>query len=478
MEIKEINNMISTDPDLVVKEMKKGRNTPLPDVDKCLNQLEPGRHKINDIAFRPNKTVITTVNGHDVPKIVYVERIAIALQKQIVRTAVTFAFGNDVEYSADITDNDMQRAYDACQSVMYNAKAGTMLKKVAATVCSFKEAAELWFLEEQPGYNRYGFTSKYKLRTALLSPEKGDTLYPYFDEKGDMIAFGREYTIKKDVESMVIIRRFDMYTADIICTFEYNNGGWEVMEGYPKRNTLGKIPVIYANQPEVEWKDVEGLIERLETLLSNFADTNDYHASPKIVVKGQILEWAQKGDSGAVISMDTDADAQYLTWSQAPESVKLEIETLFKMIYSLTQTPDVSFDNVKGIGSVSGVALKLMFMDAHMKAMSKMEVFGDFLQRRISVIMAFLKMMNSGDNAFVAACDNMVVKPKIRPYMIDDESSKTSTLTDAFNGGIMSRRTAVGKLGAVNDVDEEMERIESDLQVTTQNVFGGDEGYR
>ncbi len=76
-------------------------------------------------------------------------------------------------------------------------------------------------------------------------------------------------------------------------------------------------------------------------------------------------------------------------WAQAPESVKLEIETLLRMIYTITQTPDIAFDSVKGIGAVSGVALKLLFMDAHLKVQDKCEVFDDYLQRRLSVIQAF-----------------------------------------------------------------------------------------
>mgnify|MGYP007057868075 FL=1 len=83
-------------------------------------------------------------------------------------------------------------------------------------------------------------------------------------------------------------------------------------------------------QPAVEWEDVQNLIDRLEKLLSNFADTNDYHASPKIFTTGTILGWAKKGESGAVIEGEEGATAQYLSWAQAPESVKLEIETLLR----------------------------------------------------------------------------------------------------------------------------------------------------
>jgi hypothetical protein len=113
-------------------------------------------------------------------------------------------------------------------------------------------------------------------------------------------------------------------------------------------------------------------------LLSNFADTNDYHASPKIFVQGKVIGFTRKGEAGAIIEGENGATAQYLAWQNAPESVKLEIETLLRMIYTITQTPDISFDTVKGIGAISGVALQLLFMDAHLKVQDKSEVFSAY----------------------------------------------------------------------------------------------------
>lgn len=45
-------------------------------------------------------------------------------------------------------------------------------------------------------------------------------------------------------------------------------------------------------------------------------------------------------------------------------------------IYSGSSTPDLSFDNLTGIGNLSGVARKFMTIDATIKASENMEVFG------------------------------------------------------------------------------------------------------
>ncbi|WGU71650.1 hypothetical protein QIU18_00385 [Capnocytophaga canimorsus] len=69
---------------------------------------------------------------------------------------------------------------------------------------------------------------------------------------------------------------------------------YRLLEGFPKKIAIEKIPVVYARQDEFETQDVDSLIDRLELLLSNFADTNDYHASPKIFTTGTINSWSKK----------------------------------------------------------------------------------------------------------------------------------------------------------------------------------------
>ena len=56
-----------------------------------------------------------------------------------------------------------------------------------------------------------------------------------------------------------------------------------------------RLPIIYGRQEETEWEDVQGMIERLETLLSNFADVIDYNANPMIFFKGRLTGFGRKG---------------------------------------------------------------------------------------------------------------------------------------------------------------------------------------
>ena len=207
---------------------------------------------------------------------------------------------------------------------------------------------------------------------------------------------------------------------------------------------------------------MQTLIERLELLLSNFADTNDYHASPKIFCQGKINGFSKKAEQGTILQGDPGSTVQYLTWSQAPESVRLEIDTLLKMIYTISQTPDISFDNVKGIGAISGTALRLLFMDSHLKVQEKSEIFEAYLQRRVNIVLAFLSKMNLKDADFTQKCKNIIITPEIQPYMIEDDTTKIANIAAAKAANIISSETGVSRLNWVKDVTEEIEKINAD----------------
>jgi SPP1 family phage portal protein len=233
-----------------------------------------------------------------------------------------------------------------------------------------------------------------------------------------------------------------------------------VVAGYPRQISIGKIPVIYGHQDQFETEDVDSLIDRLETLLSNFADTNDYHAAPKIFIKGELKGFSKKGESGAIIEGEDGSEAKYLEWSSAPESVKLEIETLLKMTYTITQTPDISFDSVKGLGAISGVALKLLFMDAHLKVQDKKEVFDDYLQRRVNVIKSYIGKFNT---ALEKECEMIEIEPEITPYMLTNEIDEINMwLAANGNKPLVSQKQSVKSANLSQDPEADFEQIQNE----------------
>lgn len=462
----------------VISELKSRRFIPQPDTEQAEKALNPKLHDINNPILRPDKRVkvdadndadsaqkVITTDGEAVNfKTEKVARVALAIQNLIINRAVSFCFGNPPAYNATPVTDKEKMVVSALNKVLYDVKSNSLNRKIGRSIFGFKECAELWYTVDKPN-KRYGFDSKFKLRCTLLSPAFGDTLYPYFDETGDMTAFSRDFSRKDDTGNGV--NYFETYTATEHWLWKNGANGYEVVEGYPREIAIGKIPVVYGHQRKFETEDVDKLIDRLETLLSNFADTNDYHASPKIFVTGDIRGWAKKGESGSVIEGEDGATMQYVSWQSAPEAVKLEIETLLKMIYTITQTPDISFESVKGLGAISGVALKLLFMDAHLKVQDKREIFDDYLQRRVNVILAFISKMNT---SLESECETIEIEPEIVPYMLTNELDELNYwLTANGNKPVISQEESIEKAGISKDVTLTMQKIKE--QTASENSF-------
>lgn len=446
-------------PAQIIAQLKKKRRHPLPNFEMCAASIDPARHPVNDNSpeGRPDKRVVVDDAEDGEPKVrtEKVARVAIALQRLIVNRAVSFVFGQPVKYAASPATDAQNSVYRAFEAVMRDIKEVSHDRRLARSLFAFQDVAEYWYPVQKPS-KAYGFDSRFKLRCRIFGPEYGDTLYPYFDDNGDLIAFSRSFSKYEDA-SDTRLTYFETWTAKAHYMWKAEGGDFALEEGYPQINPIGKIPVVYAHQMRHESADVDNLIARLEKLLSNFADTNDYHSSPKIVVNGHVEGFSRKGETGAVLEVDGDCKPYYLSWNNAPESVKLEINTLLQMIYTITQTPDISFDTVKGIGSVSGIALKMLFLDAHLKVQDKREILDEFLQRRVSIVKSYISKLNI---TLSEACEELTIDPQITPYLIADDATEVNTLIAATGGKpIMSRETAVRTLGMTTDPESELKRL-------------------
>lgn len=478
--MKLIDIINSENPADQINELKSGRTHAAPNVDAANKALDPKMHDIMNPLLRKDKKVrvdvdedadsakkIITTDGEAIAtRTEKVARIAIALQKLIIKRAVSFCFGNPVAYNATPTDESQAMVLHALKRILSDVKTNSLNRRIGRAIFGYKECAELWYPVEKP-HNKYGFPSKFKLRCAIFSPAFGDELFPYFDNSGDMVAFSRSFS-RKDTKG-VLTSYFETYTDEEHWLWQTNGVGAAatLVDGFPKAVAIGKIPVVYGYQPHFETEDVDKLIDRLELLLSNFADTNDYHASPKIFVTGQINGWTKKGESGAVIEGEPGSTMQYVSWANAPEAVKLEIETLLKLIYTITQTPDISFDSVKGLGAVSGIALKLLFMDAHLKVQDKREIFDDFLQRRANILMAYIAQFNT---TLASACDELEVEPEITPYILTNEMDDLAYwMTANGNKAVISQEESIEMAGISGNAALTMQKIKD--QTASENSF-------
>lgn len=437
---------------------------------ESLKQYEPKDHDIMNARKRKNKFV----NTDDGVSEVKVARIPIALQKIIVSRAASFLIGKPIMITAPL-DKDKttdERLLKMVQKTWDDNKLNFKSKKIAKIMMSETECAEIWYSEDVDkdywgDLGKSDGTSLEKMRMKIAHPKAGDTLYPNFDMMGNLVSFGRGYFVTG--ENNQKIERFDLYTEEFIYYTANVQGVWTPIVDTDNpggigvyENTMGKIPVIYYNQEQPEWADVQPAIERLETVLSNFADTNDYFGSPMVLVSGEVVGFAKKGEQGKVLTLKNGAKAEYLTWDGAPEAIKLEIETLFDIIYSMTQTPNITFKEMKGIGPISGVALDTFFIDAQLKARDKQEdTFGECTQRRTNFLKATCLIINDE----LVPSKDLAITNQFGAFKIDNTTEEINNLITATGGkAIMSRQTAMELNPLIIDKEQELERMEEEAK--------------
>lgn len=440
----------------------------------AMKQYKVDDHDINDASIRKDKQITKDTGTFDAEgnpvtqtSTVAVARVAIPFQKLIVERRIGFMLSIPVELElknenvAGDKGNDLVSMIDDIQD---RNKMEYKNKEIARRLMSEMEVAEAWYVVENKLKE-----PKYDLRVSIFSPAQGDTLYPLFDGTGDMIAFGREYKTKSGDKS---IEHLDVSTAEAEYRFVKGDTGWALDKEQtpnPIPNQFQKIMIVYYQQPYPEWNDVQSMIDRLETIISNHADMNDYYGSPMLKVSGEVQGYASKGEQGKIIQLTEGSEADYLALASEPSSIKMELENLQNFIYAMSQTPDITFERLQGVGNLSGVALELMFMDAHMAVHGKEEIFGIGLQRRVNILKnAIGKLI---DTSFADVSEKALIVPKLTPYIPAAFSELLQNLQLSIDAGIMSKETAIKLNPYVKDPESEIDLIEGEENMGAIDLY-------
>lgn len=246
---------------------------------------------------------------------------------------------------------------------------------------------------------------------------------------------------------------------------------WELTSNWVDKGSFAhgfkKMPVIYMYRPEAYCEKIKSLRVRLEKLLSSYADCIDYHFFPILMLFGNVENFSGEFKNRVVELTGEGANAQYLTWSQVPDTIKFEVETLLSQIYGLTNTPRISFDSLKGTGNaVSGVTFDYVFMSTHLNVENLNETVGEFMQRRVNFLVSALGSVNS---TLEAASETIDVDVQMQPYKLEDIKDKIDTAIKAKDGEIWSQQRAITFVGNVDSVLDEIEAIKEELAEKQKN---------
>jgi len=385
-------------------------------------------------------------------------RLPIPYQVFINEIALVFLYGRAVKWmqQSENTEEAFQAFKDMLKSVRFDSKIRQCKRLAGAET----ESAMLFRVFR----NAEG---KPDVQIRVLAKSKGDDIRAMWDQYEKLITAGWGYYLKEDG---VINYHFDVYTSDIIYRCTRANMGWQVVE---ELNPIGKIPFILFNQPK-EWDGVSPMIEREEYIGSRTADVNDYFSDPAIVATADILNSMPEKESESKIYITKEkASVEYLTWDSAPESKKQEIEWLEKHILSKSFTPNIDFDNMKGLTNVSGKALKQMMILADIKAAKHKEIHDELLDRVSSLCKSILG--NVTNYGLKTQCENLIIGHEFQEPFGEDIKDTIDNLVASVENGGMSTETFVELNPLVKNAATELIRLGEESakkQATSTDIFG------
>lgn len=419
-----------------------------------IREYYPSGHKINSPIYYPNKI------KYDEEKQVYVEqkviRVSMPFQYLITAQQLVHLCGNDIHFELP-TPTPTEKEKETLrlfQQGWLEKNMETVFYYFAKSVLVTGDGAVVQYLDKE------------KVKAKVLSFMYGDKIYPHFNSlTGELDLFAREYT-DYDESGKAVTSHVEVWDRTHLTRYRQSLKGVKSavarikeafnLEGYIEisRSPHGfmEIPVAYSRREEGAcWSLVQDCIDKYELAVSHLCQNNMAYAFPIMVLKGdEVNVQANMDGSPKFITMGREDEALFLSAPQSPESFKLQLETLLKMIFlgSFTVTPP----EVKS-GDLPGVAIKLIYSPSMDKAIIDSKEFDDALDKMVRIF-----KYGYGTELGKSSSFNLL-KPFawIEPYVHSNTAELINNLAMGVQNGFISVETASRK--STYDEPDELVRL-------------------
>ena len=404
------------------------------EVDKALEEYNPQTH---EVMRRPNKFR----KGGDA----YIsEKLPRTRQRYINEVELFFLLGNPILWKKEDGDDDAFKLFtDFLKSQRFDAN----MRKAKRLAGSETQSAKLYhiFRDER--------TNEMQVRSVVLARQTGYRLRPLFDQYGNLRAFAYGYTLTERGKS---VQHWDIQTPDFLFYCKKASIGWDVQTF---ENPTKKINCIYYSQPKA-WEGAEPRMKREEMLDSKVADTNNYFADPIASATADVIQsMADPNQIGKLIQLTGNQSRfEYINPPQNSATREAEKQDLNDSILFDTMTPDFSFEKIKGMGTLSGDAIKNAMILGYIKRDNRKEVYEELVDREKNVVIAILKYLHPN---MADKLDKLVISFTFAEPFAQDKQRNWESIAQLYQAGVISLETAVEMLALTDAPEEEIERIKS-----------------
>ena len=138
-----------------------------------------------------------------------------------------------------------------------------------------------------------------------------------------------------------------------------------------------------------------------------------------------------------------------------------------------TFTPDFSFEKMKGLGTLSGVAIRNAMILGYIKRANRLEIYEEMITRYLHLTLKVLTLLYPDKKTLI---EGLKVSFEFSDPFPEDKSAHWNGIVGLYAGGVVSLETAVTMLALTDAPEEEIERIKLaayERQETTEIIQAG-----
>lgn len=402
------------------------------DIDKALKEYNPELH---DVCNRANKY------REDKSEPYITEKLPRTRERYINEVELFFLLGEPIKWKKEEGDDEAFKLFsDYLTDTFFNAKIRQCKRLAGAETIS---ALVTHFHRNADG------TIGTDVFVAARST--GYKIKYLFDQYKRLIAFAYGYTLKEDG---VNVPYWEIETAESIYTCRKSGFGWQV-DSIP--NPTGKINAIIFIQPK-SWDGAERRMRRDEMLDSKIGDTNNYFADPMAAATADVIASLPDNDKpGRLIQMPSEkSQFRYIEPPQDSATRRDEKENLDTTILFDTFTPDFSFEKMKGLGTLSGVAIRNAMLLGYIKRANRLEIYEEMITRFLHLTIHVLTLLYPDKKTLI---EGLKISFEFSDPFPEDKSAHWNGIVSLYAGGVISLETAVTMLALTKAPEEEIEKI-------------------
>ncbi len=372
--------------------------------------------------------------------------INVNMAKYIVDVATGYAFGVPVTY--DTKDENTKTILEKLQYINKNNNVSEVDFQQGGDMATFGVSYQLIMAREgdEPLEDRVIYRRLDPLKTFYVTD---NTVL----ENPLCAVYYHTYIENKAEKAKVYV-----YDSTDLYIFDGAMGNYTLLSQEP--HNMGYIPIIQSLNNDDAFGDfqcVTDLLDSLSLAISNNTDNLQSIANAILAVSGGRLTEEQKQEinKSKIAQLPVGATMEWIIKNISPEAERMQIDNLLKFLFQISQVPDLT-DDAFG-GNQSGVAMRYKIWGLDQLWVTKTTKYKKSIFQRLKILLYLLQYRFKSN---VELLDNIDVS---FTRNLPQDNSEVYTMVNALKG-VISDRTLLANIPLVEDVDKELEELDTQAQ--------------